>query len=330
MPTPLATVFSTADSLKRRLVDALRNPGGYARQVAGGIQDSANAQEQRMAQAFGNPNRPLQVTDRQALSQAADAMLTGPLGFAPVGMTSKVKSALYPRAEALETARKNGVTMLGLPENNTPMDRAKAMGFEDAYHGTAQDVPAFDLSKAGSEMKSDWGRAAYLTPSPANANYYAIEAGAKKAKNLAFAEYEKAEKLYGSNSDKTLKALNDFRAAAREAEASPTGANVMPLMVDTRKAESYVPQHGMTDPYLFDTLRLGHNGKDVVRILDGNKATNELAVYNPSRIRSRFAAFDPARINENDLLGRASLPFLGLLGLGSGGAAYLSKDSQQP
>lgn len=103
----------------------------------------------------------------------------------------------------------------------------------------------------------------------------------------------------------------------------------MPLMVDTRRAESYIPQSGMTDPYLFETLRLGQNGKDVARILDGNGAANEFAVYNPSRIRSRFAAFDPARINENDLLGRADPYLLGLLGAGAGGAAYLNRDQKK-
>ena len=50
---------------------------------------------------------------------------------------------------------------------------------------------------------------------------------------------------------------------------------------------------------------------------DGGPVTNILAVRDPSRLRSRFAAFDPARRNESDLLA-GLLPYAipaGLLGL---------------
>lgn len=43
----------------------------------------------------------------------------------------------------------------------------------------------------------------------------------------------------------------------------------------------------------------------------------EIAVLDPSRIRSRFAAFDPARVNEADLLGRAYPALLAALGVGT-------------
>ena len=64
----------------------------------------------------------------------------GVLPFVPglVGVTkaSKAMDALRPpQADALETARKNAVTMLGLPPNNTPMDRAKALGYVDDVNG---------------------------------------------------------------------------------------------------------------------------------------------------------------------------------------------------
>ena len=42
---------------------------------------------------------------------------------------------------------------LGLPADNTAMDRARAMGFDtDAYHGTGADIDAFDMSKVGSNI----------------------------------------------------------------------------------------------------------------------------------------------------------------------------------
>ena len=56
-----------------------------------------------------------------------------------------------------------------------------------------------------------------------------------------------------------------------------------------------------------------------------NERTDVFAVRDPARIRSRFAAFDPARKHEADLLGYATLPTLGLAGLlGLGGLAGLS------
>ena len=38
------------------------------------------------AQAFANPNRPFQVTNKQAMTELGDRMLAGPLSVAPVGM----------------------------------------------------------------------------------------------------------------------------------------------------------------------------------------------------------------------------------------------------
>jgi len=42
---------------------------------------------------------------------------------------------------------------LGLPADNTAMDRARAMGWDtDVYHGTDADISAFDMSKVGSNI----------------------------------------------------------------------------------------------------------------------------------------------------------------------------------
>lgn len=83
----LPAIYSRADALKRGLLDFAQNPVASLEQTAGGILDAAKAQEQRMGQAFANPQRPLQVTDQNALAQATQAMMAGPLGFAPAGIT---------------------------------------------------------------------------------------------------------------------------------------------------------------------------------------------------------------------------------------------------
>ena len=71
----------------------------------------------------------------QALSNTPTPLA---LAVAPAALVKGAKSAkkALPQEKALETARKNAVEMLGLPENNTAMDRARAMGYMDYLHGT--------------------------------------------------------------------------------------------------------------------------------------------------------------------------------------------------
>ena len=143
---------------------------------------------------------------------------------------------------ANDIAQKNAVEMLGLPPNNTAMDRARALGFDTpAYRGTTADEIAGKNRNFVSENKNV-------------ANEYAGY-------------------------------LKDFADDPKMLEAmmklTPSG-NVMPLLVkDASKAKSRT------------------NVPDYEMILDANQA------------RSRFAAFDPKRINDPDLLA-AGVP-LGLL-----------------
>ena len=56
-------------------------------------------------------------------------------------------------------AQQEAVIRLGLPENNTATDRAKAMGFgDDVYHGTRSDFDNFSLDEASKH------KAIYTTP----------------------------------------------------------------------------------------------------------------------------------------------------------------------
>ncbi len=194
-----------------------------------------------------------------------------------------VKALRGPRAEALETARQNAVKMLGLPENNTAMDRAKALGFgNDVYHGTTKNFPAFDTSKLGAS---------------------GVDA---------------AEGVFTANNPKIA---NEFTWS----NGSQDGANVMPLILRT------------SDPVKASTVLDGTTGSAAARVLQQAKRagydrvdfpTNMLGaegttqvVFDPSRIRSRFAAFDPARVNENDLLGRADPRLLAAIAAGGLGTA---------
>jgi hypothetical protein len=215
-----------------------------------------------------------------------------------------------PQDEALRVAQANAAKPvseggLGLRPDNTPEERAAAMGFDtDAYHGTDAPVERFDPSLAGSKMYADWGQGAYLTPSSFSASNYAIEAGAKGAKDLAFEQYQNAIKGLNPNSDEAFAALRDYRKAARDAEANASGSNVMPLLINTQNELRY-NAGGMSDPYIYKNERMAENGKDIATITGaygGKDGVSEYVVFDPRRIRSRFAAFDPMRRDSSDLL----------------------------
>lgn len=203
---------------------------------------------------------------------------------------------------AHEIAQKNAVEMLGLPPNNTAMDRAKALGYvDDAYHGTYSDIAAFDPAYANSARKTGTpsGTAAVVTSDPSIANTYAID-----------------------------KRMLDF------APKYPYGANVMPLMI--RKGDnlsvsgrgkywneinnSRYPGASETNDIASIALQRGkdsatiRNVIDSARLAESKKTADTTFLFNPSQLRSRFAAFDPARTNDPDLLA-AMIPF-GLLGVG--------------
>ena len=144
---------------------------------------------------------------------------------------------------ANEVAQKNAVEMLGLPPDNTAMDRARAMGFN---------TPAYRGTTANEIMGKDRN---FVSENKDIANEYA-----GYLKDWA-------------DDPKMLEAMMKL---------TPSG-NVMPLLVkDAAKAKART------------------NVPDYEMILDANQA------------RSRFAAFDPARVNESDLLA-AGIP-IGLLG----------------
>jgi hypothetical protein len=154
---------------------------------------------------------------------------------------------------------------LGLPANNTAMDRAKAMGFETpAYHGTDKDFPAFD-------KKFD-----------------------RLDRGFWFGTEDVANK-FASTDNRLIE-----------------GGNIIPALIKQK------------NPYIYDATDLNRpkNLKDIFENLDKSKndgikfiggQTSAFTVNQPNQIRSRFAAFDPFRRNENDLLaGVAAVP-VGLL-----------------
>jgi hypothetical protein len=309
----LPYVYSRGNALRRGLTDMVQNPVASLQQTAGLIQDKGREQQNVLAQAFADPREPFRVTDKAALNQATQNVLAGPLGFAPVGMT---------RAEALETARRNAVQMLGLPEGNTPMDRARAMGFETApskwtYHGSRAEING-PIDPA----RSDFG---FHTGS--------VEQAEARLKAFApptevFPEGANMLPLMKSRYANMLRVADEgsFHADALAPQLAKKG------LIDKAKAKQMVKDieaDWKKQKEYDDILRRVVNENDYHGVVYSNAqegAGKSYAFSDPSVLRSPFAAFDPARAKERDLLGYATPSMLSLLGLGAAGTAYVANE----
>jgi len=167
---------------------------------------------------------------------------------------------------------------LGLPPNNTAMDRADVMFPESGYHATGADISKIDPSKVAASDYGTIGQGFYIDPSK-NAGYSNLVARINQSKspqNIMPLRYN-ADNLYD---------LTD--------------------MFGIRNAES-------SGAVTKNLKGAGYSGA----VSNVNGRPNEIVMYDPSKVRSKFAAFDPMRRNENNLLANVA-PFglAGLLGLG--------------
>jgi len=257
------------------------------------------------------------MDDQKAFMQAlrmADARQEAHMAGGGLATLLKgAKPVAGPQAKALETARKNAVKMLGLPENNTAMDRAKAMGFSDSYHGTNRDVPQIDMGMAGAQTGNPNAHLGFFsTPNTVEASRYSKDFG------------------------------------------GPQGGNVMPLMVrrgneypisyeelnDISMGLFYAPGNTPKEKYVNASewakdkrKQLMAEGYDTAAFRKGTPV-EEVIALRPEVVRSRFAAFDPARINKSDLLGAADPALLAGVAVGSGlgldAIRRFKKEEQKP
>ena len=204
------------------------------------------------------------------------------------GYLADTKAA--PRQEALDTAQRNAALPieeggLGLPKDNTPEMRAAAMGFDtETLHGTAKDFTAFDLSKAGTNTRQAGDELGiFSTSKPFLADDYAQIASKGGWAGRTEPENAVVYPLVGSfKNPKKYQTASEFY---RDADA----------MAAEQKLGQWREQ-------------LQKEGYDSVFV---RPDLEEVVAFNPSQLRSRFAAFDPKRRNEADIL--AGVLPLGLL-----------------
>jgi len=230
-------------------------------------------------------------------------------GYQPqVAKSSQIEA---PRQEALDTAQRNAALPveeggLGLPKDNTPEMRAEAMGYKTpAYHGTTVweaedgrklgDIEAFNRlasteivgRKPSIDQMGIW---ASDRPDASGAGMYSGSQGAIYPLMLRM------------ENPKATSFEQMARTASNLSEGKVIGATEVPRVSDVEPYRQRLKEQG------YDSLMLrAKEGSPYTEFAD----QTGYVLLEPSQVRSRFAAFDPKRRNEADIL--AGVLPLGLL-----------------
>jgi hypothetical protein len=144
------------------------------------------------------------------------------------------------------------------------MKRAEEMGFDtDVFHGTGRQFEEFQINPSQRAAGSDKEPAVFFTKSPIEANHFARVAG-----------------------------------------ATAHGENVIPAKIRGNFKDVDAPYY-RTQIFSDELAAAKKEGFDGVRFIgvdEGTGPADQYAVFNPANIRSRHAAFDPAKKDSANLL----------------------------
>jgi hypothetical protein len=187
-----------------------------------------------------------------------------------------------PQDEALRLAQQRAALPisqggLGLPANNTPEQRASAMGFDkNVLHGTSSDISNVVVLPEGRRYVQPFYTTADTSKDAADfASQFAntkSERGAPRVMPLMI----RGNVMDTRNNPDELKKLLDI------AEQSYTELKI---------GEKGLPTWGQVNNYATEAKNAGIDSI----LLDERAYLNSIANLNPENIRSRFAAFDPFR-----------------------------------
>lgn len=260
----------------------------------------------------------------------------------PIGRSMSTRQA--PRDEAMRIAQANAAKPvseggLGLPPDNTAMDRAKAMGFDVQFLHGASKTPSKKIYEDGMylgetepELKdfqavipgkgSGEGGAFFGTDSPAIARGYATQT--KERTGATYPLMTRSEDLMESGFNKPI----------------PEG-NISEWLNDLERYNRSLDK-GKSRYFREQIEKSKKEGKGGVVFRNTEDAAVDIGMTEPSDIyaittapvRSRFAAFDPARRYESDLLGAADPRLLagvaGATGAGLYGASRMQEGEERP
>ncbi len=249
-----------------------------------------------------------------------------------------------------DTAQKNAALPkdkggLGLPADNTYIDRANAMGKKDVYHGTKQDItgafkPGYDDNLAfvteSPEFASKWigkGKLQQRSGGQAEQEVKSAEDVYRGIRTKHLYSDDALQRLEGDEFNKEYDRRNALSRADQLKEfggamiPDKMHSTVYPMKVDANKTfNPETDMHVMSEffeknniPSDVQDLYTGGNymmyetkpvvgylkskGYDSMRLRESTGDDYPtIAVFNPSQVRSRFAAFDPFRRHEADIL----------------------------
>jgi hypothetical protein len=204
-----------------------------------------------------------------------------------------------------EVAAHNAEKMLGLPANATRLERAKAMGVDTpAYHGNvrfnrrdAREIEQFNPDAGGGARR---GTGNWFSESPQNANTYAGSFNGGNVIPVLINTKKFGEIDVGGQNWQQITGDNVIR------HGNETDTGVDELIdsnfedyIDTNDLARYSRSQGDKGLRFFGANDRGGfvQGADNVP-----ERADNLTVFDPSRIRSRFAAFDPAKKDSSNLL----------------------------
>jgi hypothetical protein len=221
---------------------------------------------------------------------------------------------------------------LGLPANNTAMDRAKAMGFDTpVYHGTNEENIVEFITKGKGKTS---GAGAFVTTNPVGAETYVGGSGGanilplliKKdnflnvnAKGQNWADIPtntlnaKAGKKRFNPEDIDLQSNSSTSTDELGTIAKDLGLkgleikNVKDLGPNShimRAKEFLLEKYGIVPDETWSnvTSKQFDQAKKYQKNFYEKQKSDVYAIQDPSLIRSKFAAFDPKRIKEADIL----------------------------
>ena len=239
------------------------------------------------------------------------------------------KKFVAPQDEALALAQQRAALPvqqggLGLPANNTAMDRARAMGFtDDVYHGTNANIDA--LSTAGKGKTS--GAGAFVTDNPLVTETYISGGGGGNvlplllrkdnfmqvnAKGQNWADIP--TDTLGAKAGKKRYSLDDMEldrySATSTDELGNIAANLGHKGVEIKNVKDLGPnshvfrskeylqnKYGITPDERWSNVsgKQFAEARDQVAKMYNKQKSTITAVQDADLLRSRFAAFDPWR-----------------------------------
>lgn len=266
-----------------------------------------------MAKAAALPGHAAQGGSWGADDVTSAALNVGMLGGV-AGMASAPKGAL-----AMGAAR-NAADALPM-DKASRMARARDLGFTTpAYHGTGSSFGAFDDAFLGRTTGHDSAAAHFFTKDPKVAHVF-LPTDDFRSHSAGGVTYYHENGFHGWK-NVPLKKWKTAKDGYKE------GANILPVLLNlgnqlkipNKQAQKLVFGNGdwrdSGDEFAKAVLRAKEDGYDSIVIpgagnLDNAEfAATQYVIFDPANIRSRFAAFDPAKRDSADLLAANASPFL--------------------